>query len=180
MAIVPLNAVFAGATGPLGVRLDPYMSYNFLVEIEGLIAGGFTEVTGLESEIVVEQYQEGGRNDFVHHFPTRVQYPNLVLSRGVTDMDTVWGWYQDAAKGDIRLKNGTIMLLDRQHLPAMWWNFKKAYPVRWFGPQFNASNANEVAIERIELVHQGIDKPLASRLLSATRGTAAIAGFTGF
>jgi phage tail-like protein len=41
----------------------------------------------------------------------------------------------------------------------MLWNFKNAYPVKWIGPQFNASNATAVAVEKLELVHQGIDKP---------------------
>ncbi|MBD2341684.1 phage tail protein [Calothrix sp. FACHB-156] len=156
------------------------MAYNFLVEIEGLLTGGFMEVTGLESEIQVQDYHEGGKNGYVHQFPSYVQYPRLVLSHGLTDIGTLWDWYQDAAKGNIRLKNGTIMLLDRQQLPAMWWNFKDAYPVKWNGPQFNASNATEIAVERIELIHQGIDQPLESQALAASRGGVQLAGFTGF
>jgi phage tail-like protein len=179
MPLLPLNAVFTGGSNLLGGRLDPYMSFNFLVEVEGLLTGGFMDVSGLESEIQVEQYREGGLNHYVHHLPTRVEYPRLVLSRGLTDIDSLWSWYQDAAKGNVRRKNGTIMLLDRQHLPAMWWNFKDAYPVKWVGPQFSAGSATEVAVERIELVHKGIDKPLASRALSAARGAATLAGFTG-
>jgi phage tail-like protein len=179
MPLLPLNAVFAGGTSWLGNRLDPYMAYNFVVEIEGLITGGFMEVSGLESQIQLESYREGGVNGYVHQFPTRVEYPNLVLNRGLTDVDSLWSWYRDAAMGNVRRKNGTIMLLDRQQLPAMWWNFYKAYPVKWTGPQFNASSMTEVAVERIELVHQGIDKPLASRALSASRAAASLSGVQG-
>ena len=155
-----LNAAFAAGTNMLGVRSDPYMAYNFVVEIEGLITGGFTEVTGLESEIELESYQEGGVNGYIHQFPRRTRYPNLVLSHGLTDIDSLWRWYKAATAGNIQLKNGTIMLLNRQQIPMMWWNFKNAYPVKWIGPQFNASNTAAVAVERLELVHQGIDKPL--------------------
>ena len=155
-----LNAAFAAGTNMLGVRSDPYMAYNFVVEIEGLITGGFTEVTGLESEIELESYQEGGMNGYIHQFPRRTRYPNLVLSHGLTDIDSLWRWYKAATAGNIQLKNGTIMLLNRQQIPMMWWNFKNAYPVKWVGPQFNASNTAAVAVERLELVHQGIDKPL--------------------
>ena len=136
---------------------DPYIAYNFVVEVEGLQIGGFTEVTGLSSEIELEQYQEGGANDYIHKFPKKTTYPNLVLSRGLTNDDELWQWYQEASQGRIKTKNGTITLRDSQGKEVMWWNFKRAYPVKWEGPKFDASS-NEIAIERIELVHQGIFK----------------------
>lgn len=169
-----LNAAFAAGTELLGIRFDPYMAHNFLVEIDGLLTGNFAEVTGLESEIQLEEYQEGGVNEYVHQFPSRTVYPPLVLSHGLTDIDTLWSWYQSATEGKIKRKNGTIMLLNRQRLPVMWWNFKNAYPVKWSGPQFDASTDTQVAIERVELVHQGISKPLISQLLSYAQGAAQI------
>ena len=53
-----VNAVFAAATGALGVRLDPYLGCNFLVEIEGLLAGGFREVRGLGLMVGIELKQK--------------------------------------------------------------------------------------------------------------------------
>jgi phage tail-like protein len=73
-------------------------------------------------------------------------------------------------QGIIPRKNGTIMLLDRQRLPVMWWDFWNAYPVKWVGPNFNAGGATQVAVEQVELAHQGLTKSWASRLLSVTRG----------
>lgn len=163
-----LNGVSAIAGDVLGVRLNPYFAYNFLVELEGLIVGGFTEVAGLESELQTETYEEGGQNDFVHKFPTRTTYPNLVLSKGLTDIYALWDWYNDATQGKVIRRNGTIMLLDHMRLPVMWWNFKDAYPVKWSGPQFN-SKSEEVAVERIDLVHRGISVPQGSKLLSKGR-----------
>lgn len=148
--------------GPLSIRSDPYMTYNFLVEIGGLVAGGFTEVGGLESEIELESYAEGGVNGYVHYFPKQARYPNLVLSRGLTDSDILWLWYQATLVSKIQRKNGTIILLNQKRLPVMWWNFKNAYPVKWSGPVLNANNMSQVGIERIELVHEGIDKPFLS------------------
>jgi len=153
-----LNARYSLASNLSGIRFDPYNASNFYLEIEGLITGGFSEVTGLESEIDLEPYQEGGVNGYSHQFPRRTKYPNLVLSHGLTLNDTLWTWYQSAAKGNVQLKNVTIILLDGQQIPVMLWNFKNAYPVKWSGPTFNARNANEVAVERLELIHQGIDK----------------------
>ncbi|MFB2971832.1 phage tail protein [Aerosakkonema sp. BLCC-F183] len=147
------------ANNRTGIRTNPYMAYNFLVEIEGLITGGFTEVSGLESEIELESYQEGGANGYTHQFPRRIRYSNLVFSCGMTDNDTLWNWYQATTLGKIELKNGTIMLRDRQDKIVKHWNFKNAYPVKWIGPQFNATNAGTVALERLELIHQGINIP---------------------
>ncbi|MBM0744171.1 phage tail protein [Phormidium sp. CLA17] len=163
-----LTGISAIASDVLGASLNPYMPYNFLVELDGLVTGGFMEVSGLESEIKLESCEEGGQNDYVHHFPTRTTYPNLVLSKGLTDVWTLWGWYDDACHGMIRRRNGTIMLLDHQRLPVRWWNFKDAYPVKWTGPQFNSS-AQDVAVEKIELVHRGITIPMASKGLSGIR-----------
>ncbi|NES69324.1 MAG: phage tail protein [Okeania sp. SIO2D1] len=136
---------------------DPYMSYNFAVEIGGVIVAGFSEVSGLSSEIELESYEEGGLNGYVHKFPKHTTYPNLVLSRGLVNIDLFYIWYQATSQGLIQQLNGTILLLNSQQLPVMWWTFKRAYPVKWEGPQFNASN-DEIAVERIELVHQGISK----------------------
>ena len=57
----------------------------------------------------------------------------------------------------------------------MWWNFQNAYPVKWSGPALNAESTN-VAVETVELVHQGIVKPKESTALSAARGLAGAAG----
>ncbi len=139
-------------------RLDPYMAFNFLVEIEGLLVGGFSEVSGLESAIEVEEYREGGLNSRVHRLPGPESFPNLVLSRGLTGVDALWSWYDRIRRGIIERRNGTIMLLDRQGRPAVWWDFRGAYPVRWVGPGLNAG-ASEVAVERVELAHQGLVRP---------------------
>ena len=133
------------------------MGYNFAVEIGGVVQGGFSEVSGLSSDIELESYEEGGLNGFVHQFPKHTTYPNLVLSRGLINIDLFYIWYQATSQGLIQQLNGTILLLNSQQIPVMWWIFKNAYPVKWEGPQLNASS-DEVAVEKIELVHQGISK----------------------
>lgn len=170
MFVPGLNTAFALS----GARLDPYHGYNFLVEIDGLLVGGFREVRGLEGSIEVKEYAEGGLNRYSHKFPGEVKYPNLVLSRGLTDIDTMWGWFDDVARGIIKRRNITIMLLDARRLPAMWWDVKAAFPVKWMGPSLDATRGGEVATEGIELAHRGIKKPTAARVLSAVRAAAQI------
>jgi phage tail-like protein len=178
MTSLGLNAAFAAGTGLLGIRNDPYMAFNFLVEIEGLIVGGFSEVSGLQVETVVETYREGGLNEYEHKLAGATRYPsNLILKHGLTDIESLWSWHQDVVRGQIERKNGTIYLLDRQRLPAMWWDFLEAYPVKWTGPDLRAET-NTVAVESVELVHRGISKPLLSSVVAAGRSIGGAVGLT--
>ncbi len=172
-----LNAAFSLSTNLLGVRADPYTGFNFLVEIEGLLIGGFTEVSGLAMETTVQEYQEGGQNDYVHKLPGPTRYPqNLVLKRGLTDLDALGSWYQDVTTGLVERKNGTVYLLDLQGNPALGWDFKEAYPVKWTGPDLRAES-NTVATESLELVHRGLAKSAISGLLAGVVG--AVSGALG-
>ena len=72
------------------------------------------------------------------------------------DIDGLWAWYQDAARGRVQRKNGTIHLLDAFQAPVMHWDFKLAFPTKWTGPDLRA-DANAVAFESIELVHRGLE-----------------------
>jgi phage tail-like protein len=151
--------------------LPPFLTFNFAVEIEGLLVGGFTEVTGLESRIEVQEYREGGVNGFVHQLPGKTSYANLVLRHGLTGVGTLWDWYHHTTEGAIHRRNGTIMLLDARQVPVMWWNFRNALPVRWRGPTFNATS-DEVGVEELELAHEGLTKPLLSQGLGLAQGIA--------
>lgn len=154
---IALKAALLAGSGASALGHYPFMGYNFFVEFGGVVQGGFSEVSGLSSDIELESYEEGGLNGFVHQFPKHTTYPNLVLSRGLINIDLFYIWYQATSQGLIQQLNGTILLLNSQQIPVMWWSFKNAYPVKWEGPQLNASS-DEVAVEKIELVHQGISK----------------------
>jgi phage tail-like protein len=151
------------------------MAFNFAVEIEGLLVGGFTEVSGLDSEIEMEEYREGGVNTFVHHLPRQTVPAHLAFKKGLTDISSLWNWYHNTSQGIIERKNGTIMLLDRKQIPVMWWNFRNALPVKWSGPEFDASS-EQVAFEAIELVHEGLTKPLLGQAAGLLRAGLHMAG----
>lgn len=140
----------------LATRKDPYLAFNFLVEIEGLIVGGFSEVSGLQVETEVEDYREGGMNEYVHRLAGPIRYPaNLVLKHGLTDADVLWRWHQEVVRGNIVRKNGSILLRDSSGEGRWRWNFVGAYPVKWSGPDLRAATA-ELAVETLELVHRGL------------------------
>ena len=137
-------------------RTDPFLGYNFAVEVEGLVAGGFNEVSGLEIQTEVQEYREGGVNAYIHKRAGPVKYPsNLILKRGMTDVRTLWYWYWDVMQGIVERKNVSVLLLDTTGAEAIRWNFEQAYPVRWVGPSLRAT-ASEVAVETLELAHNGL------------------------
>lgn len=139
-----------------GDRVDPYLSFRFRVEIGGLEVAGFSEVSGLKSEIEIKTIREGGQNAFSHKLAGPASYPeNLVVKSGLTSDDALWRWFEKTLKGNIERKNISIILLDSAGEEQKRWSFEAALPVKWTGPQFRAATA-EVAIEAIEFVHQGL------------------------
>ena len=139
--------------------LDPFHVFNFFVEVEGLLVAGFSECSGLQVETEIQEYAEGGLNDYTHHFRGRTKYAPLILKRGLTLNNQLWRWHQGVIEGKFERKNGTIYLLDKTHVPITWWNFKKAFPSKWTGPELRATS-NDVAIESVELIHQGLSSGL--------------------
>jgi len=139
----------------VGQRSDPFPDARFLVEIDSLVVAGFSEVSGLEVELETEEYAEGGVNTHTHSLPTRFDYPNLVLERGVTDSRALWQWIEDALNGRIERKSGRVILLDSIGQEQWGWEFHEAYPAKWSGPELDADRAS-VAIETLELTHNGI------------------------
>lgn len=175
MPVIGFSAGIAAIQRGLGIRLDPYSAYNFLVEIEGIIAGGFTDVSGLSVQTDVERKMFGGENNLEYKFVTTTKASDLVLKHGLTDLDLLWTWYENVTNGIIDRKNGSIYLLDHSGLPAMWWDFEGAFPIKWDGPTFNSAN-NTVATESLTLAINKLAKPKGSQILSAIRGAASIAG----
>jgi phage tail-like protein len=153
------GAAFAALANVLGARFDPYQAFNFLVEIEGILAGSFSECTGLQVETEYFDYREGGVNDYVHRFAGPTKYPSLILKHGITQFDGLWYWHQDVSRGTVDRKNGTIYLLDKTHIPVIYWNFKEAFPVKYTGPEFRADSAS-IAFESVELTHRGLSRPI--------------------
>jgi phage tail-like protein len=169
--VLGANAALGQLRRRTGIALDPFKSYSFFVEVEGLLVGGFRSVRGLESKIEVKTVREGGVNDTEYQLPGQVTYSNITLEAGLTALDPVWLWYKSSIEGKAKRKNGSIYLLNDQGIPGMWWDFYNAWPVEWKGPEFDAMN-NTVAAQTFVLAHEGIKKSLTSQLASAAIGLA--------
>lgn len=142
---------------PLGSRTDPYRSYNFLVEIDGITRASFRECAGLDSDQTPIEYREGGDPLTMKKLPGLVKFANISLKWGITDDDELWKWRKAAADGKVERRNGSIILLDDAGEEQLRWNFREAWPTKWTGPSFNATGS-EVAIESLEICHEGLTK----------------------
>jgi phage tail-like protein len=146
---VTLRAVTKGSPQP-----DPVAELRFKVELPGLSIGRFQECTGISVEVETKEYMEGGANDYVHKLPTRVKYPNIVLKRGITHEEALLKWFFESRFTPQR-RDMTISLMGPGTKLVRAWAFLNAYPVKWSGPNLNASS-NQVATETLEIVHNGL------------------------
>jgi len=128
--------------------------------------GGFQEVTGLEIELDVLEYLEGGRNDGAARCVGRAKYQPLLLKRGMFYGDSgvanraFWQWLQSIAAGarPVPRCNGVIQVMRETTAAsevAAVWTFDRGLPVRVRGPQLNAKTG-EIAIEELHIAHEGL------------------------
>jgi phage tail-like protein len=134
---------------------DPYGAFRFVVELDNNEIGGFSGVSGLTRDTTVEEFREGGVNDYVHKLVTVTKYPNLTLKQGMTDRDELWRWHQDVIGGSVRRQTIAVVLRDVAGKEARRWVFDGAYPVRWSTVDLDASSG-AVAVETLEFAHHGM------------------------
>jgi len=131
-------------------RVDPYKGFRFIVEIAGIQQAGFTECTGLGSQVEVVEYREGNEPNQVRKLPGRVIYPDIVLKWGITDSRELYDWHLAVINGNLQRKTGSIVLLDDLGNEKVRWNFEEAWPSKWEGPSLDA-RSSQVAIESLTL-----------------------------
>jgi phage tail-like protein len=134
---------------------DAYAACRFYVQIDGQAQALFTELSGLQTEIVVQEYEEVGNNGYIHRLPGRAKVGNITLKRGMTRSNDFLKWLLDVANGKITRRNVTVVMYDTKREVLLRWNFLKAYPVKWSGPQFTAKSS-DAAVESLELAHDGM------------------------
>ena len=140
------------ATGSIN---DPYVNYNFLVEIDGITRAAFQEVSGLDSTIDVIEHREGNDPTTPRKLPGMVKYSNIQLKWGMTDDTDLYQWHKDAIQGNLERKNGSIVLMNRAGEEVARWNFFRGWPTKYDAPDFNAEG-NDAAIETLEIAHEGL------------------------
>ena len=130
---------------------NPYAKFNFLLEIDGINAAGFTEVSGMNTETDPIEYREGSDPTHVRKLPGLSKYGKITLKRGYTQSHELWEWRKTTVDGVTQRKSGAVILLDEAGAPALRWEFFDAWINKYEGPGLNAIT-NEAAIESIEFV----------------------------
>ena len=140
---------------------DPLLGFNFMLELEGAVAGYFTECSGIgsEHEIVEHKVVDKQGHEIVRKIPGRLKWQDITLKRGITSDLGIWKWREAVVKGtmsDAR-KPVTITMLTRDYQPVAIWNFTNAWPSKVSGPSFK-SDSNEFGVEEVTIVHEGIER----------------------
>ena len=143
---------------PTGQRVDPYMSFRFLVEIDGIVRAFFSECTGFGSNIEVVEYREGGEPITVRKLPGKISYTDITLKWGTTDDSMeLYNWHKTVLDGKIERKNGSIIVLDDTGQKKVRWNFFNAWPSKYDAPDFNAKG-NDVAIDTLTISYERLER----------------------
>jgi phage tail-like protein len=140
----------------------PMLGHSFKLEVDSTIEAGFSECSGLQVETEIEELTVGGVNDTRVKLPKSSKYGNLVLKRGLTDSRTLFDWHQQIVAGQIKRKSVSVIVLGPQAKERWRWDFRDAYPVKWTGPELKG-DANAIAIEVLELAHNGLASTPAPR-----------------
>lgn len=140
-----------------GERNDPYRGYNFVIEIDGIDVGGFSEANGLSFDVDPIDYREGtDRQLHVRKLTGLRKFANVTLKRGFTADTQLWDWYLEVLNGVVERKNGSITLRDEEYNDVLRWEFEEGWICKWEGPTMNASG-NDVAIESIEICVERVE-----------------------
>jgi len=138
-------------------RVDQYKNFRFLVEIEGIVQAGFSEVSGFGSEVEVVEYREGGDTSTVRKLPGKTTYRDITLKWGITDSHELYDWHRAAVNGQVDRKHGSILLLDDLGQEKVRWNFFDAWPSKWEGASLNATG-KEVAIDALTVSCERLER----------------------
>jgi phage tail-like protein len=153
------------------LRVDPLPGFNFYISLTdstntlgtllnlavNYFIAGFSECSGLEATIEIQEWREGGANGFTRKFAGRNTYSNITLKHGVIYLyDDLWSWHSDWVQGRGKRKDGLIVLQDESRTPAKVWKFHRGLPVKFSGPVMNASQS-AIAIESLEIAHEGLE-----------------------
>ncbi|MNE16223.1 T4-like virus tail tube protein gp19 [compost metagenome] len=134
----------------------PLSKFHFQVEWGGTKIG-FTEISGLDSELEVIEYRQGASPEYSKiKMPGLRKFSNITLKRGMFQGDNeYYDWLNSVQMNTIERRDITISLLNQDHEPVVIWKVRNAFPTKVQSTDLKA-DGNEVAIESMEIVHEGL------------------------
>lgn len=132
-----------------GSQGDYFPTQNFKLEIDGVTAGSFKEISGIESETEIIEIKDGD-DMTTHKRPGRTKYSNIILKRGFINDPAFWDWYKKVVSGTTERKSGSVIVLDRAGQEVNRYNFSEAWPCKWKGPALDTKGDTRM-VEELEL-----------------------------
>jgi len=134
----------------------PLPKFHFMVKLGEATIGGFTEVSGLTVETDVIEFRDGASKQYNKmKIPGMQKFSNITLKRGTFHKENAFfDWWNTVALNTISRRTVTISLLDEEHKAIVTWTIINAWPVKVQSSDLK-SDDNGVAIETIELAHEG-------------------------
>ena len=163
---VQFSPIPAGGTGevrPAQGSGNGNSEFAPFTQLKQELAGGFSEVTGLEATMEPRAIKVGGRNYGPIQRAGQVSFATVVLKRGIIQSQHLWAWWSLFAGAD-RATNGgwaagsrcdVAIALIRGRVAVLGWQLENAMPVKFKVGDLNA-RGTEVAIEELHLVHEGL------------------------
>lgn len=141
-------------------RQVPYGAFNFIVNFSGgEVFGGFSDVSGIGSEITVAEYRYGNdKENHVRKVPGVHKVGDVTLKRGVINSDSVWQWIRDVRTNGVNgQQDVSITLLDEARNPVQTWMLRNVIPMKYTGPTLAAKGGGDVAMEELVLSAEGME-----------------------
>ncbi|WP_137940125.1 phage tail protein [Chitinivorax sp. B] len=144
------------------MRDNPYGAFNYTVSLgdgdEASVVAGFSDVSGLGNEQNYSEYRNGNEKfNTVRKVPNTFKNDDVTLKRGLIGSTDLFEWIKRVREGAYEPRQVTVTLLDEARQPVASFRLRNAQPKKWTGPTLAAKGGGEVAMEELQLVHEGID-----------------------
>ena len=145
-------------------RVTPYGAFNFLVNLNGPVGpeeplGGFSDVSGLGTEITVAEYRNGNdRENHVRKVPGIHKINDVTLKRGIVSSRDLWDWIEDVRVNGIGAQRDVVITLrDETGTDVQSWILRRVIPLKYTGPTLAAKGGGDVAMEELVLSAEGLE-----------------------
>src|SRR4029450_13782548 len=143
-------------------RITPYGAFNFLVDIGSGNAmeplGGFSDVSGLMTEITVAEYRNGNEpENHVRKVQGIHKVGDVTLKRGIVNSADLWGWIETTrTAGPDAKRDVVIPLRNEAGQDVQSWTLQRVIPLKYTGPTLAAKGGGDVAMEELVLSAEGL------------------------
>ena len=140
-------------------RTAPYGAFNFIVSINGDEFGGFSDVSGISTDITIAEYRNGNeRENHVRKIPGIHKVSDVTCKRGIVNSKSLWDWIKETrTAGPSAQRSVTITLLDEARAPVQSWQLRGVLPMKYSGPTLAAKGGGDVAMEELVLSAEGLE-----------------------